>query len=86
MTQTTKISRFARKLMNLLLRSYVYLWKFDVGYNVNMVINGDAEMGACEMGTGVTSPTGWNYNGSITQTHYNITVYNIQTPITPGPR
>jgi len=51
-----------------------------------MVINGDAEMGACEMGTGVTSPTGWNYNGSITQTHYNITVYNIQTPITPGPR
>jgi len=51
-----------------------------------MVINGDAETGPCEIGWGVTSPTGWNYNGPITQTHYNTTAYAHQTPTTPGPR
>jgi len=51
-----------------------------------MLINGDAETGACEMGAGVTSPTGWNYNGSITQTGYNNTLYAYQNYGTPGPR
>ena len=51
-----------------------------------MLANGDAETDACEMDRNVTSPTGWNYNGSITQTSYSNTFYNFQRYTTPGPR
>ncbi|CAF1095829.1 unnamed protein product [Adineta steineri] len=43
----------------------------------NWLINGDAETGPCETGSGVTHPTGWNYNGTVTQVHYNDTYADI---------
>lgn len=51
-----------------------------------MLVNGDGETGPCEMGGNITSPTGWNYNGTITQIYYNNSGYSTQTPTTPGPR
>ena len=51
-----------------------------------MLINGNAETGPCEMGNGITSPTIWNYNESITQYYYNNSAYISLTLTTPGPR
>ncbi|CAF2785111.1 unnamed protein product [Rotaria sp. Silwood2] len=39
--------------------------------SVSLVINGNAETGPCQTGSGVTHPTFWNYIGSVSQTHYN---------------
>ncbi len=49
------------------------------------MINGDAENGPCESSSGVTHPTGWNYNGTITQIYYN-NIYGDQMNTDPGPR
>jgi hypothetical protein len=49
-------------------------------------MNGDGETGPCEMGSGVTHPTGWSYVGTITQMSYNDTQYGSQFYSTPGPR
>lgn len=38
-----------------------------------MLINGDAETGACAQDDGITRPTGWTYDGDITQLAYNNT-------------
>ncbi|CAF3975353.1 unnamed protein product [Rotaria sp. Silwood1] len=40
-------------------------------FNVHMT-NGDGETGICGNNTNITSPTGWNYNGTVTQISYNI--------------
>ncbi|CAF4153584.1 unnamed protein product, partial [Adineta steineri] len=40
-------------------------------FKSNWLINGDAETGTCESGKGVTSPSDWMYNGSITQVYYD---------------
>jgi hypothetical protein len=57
-----------------------------LGFNINVVTNGDAESGACETGSGVTHPTGWNYNGTITQIYYNNTANVGYSTSIPGPR
>ncbi|CAF1682960.1 unnamed protein product, partial [Adineta ricciae] len=54
-------------------------------WNNNLLINGDGETGPCETGGGVTPPTGWNYNGTITQISYNNPTYGVLTPSDPGP-
>jgi len=41
--------------------------------NVNLIMNGNAETGPCQTSTGTISPTGWNYNGTISQMYYNST-------------
>ncbi|CAF1049715.1 unnamed protein product [Adineta steineri] len=51
---------------------------------VNWVINGDAETGPCQSGSGVTHPTGWSYSGTITQMYYGNVVGN-QMLTDPGP-
>ena len=54
-------------------------------YNKNLLINGDAEIGSCDItGLGLVSPTGWTYFGGITQISY-ITI-QTQNYLTPGPR
>jgi hypothetical protein len=55
-------------------------------YGVNMLMNGDAETGPCEMGNNITHPTEWSYIGGITQMSYNDTEPNRQNYITPGLR
>jgi hypothetical protein len=55
------------------------------GSNADWLINGDAETGACESGNGVTHPTGWSYNGTITQIYYNNINGDLNTT-DPGPR
>ncbi|CAF4221725.1 unnamed protein product, partial [Adineta steineri] len=50
----------------------------------NWLINGDAETGTCQSGNGVTHPTGWMYNGSITQVYYNNTAADLLST-DPGP-
>ena len=39
-----------------------------------MLINGDAETGTCATDSNITRPTGWNYDGDITQLAYNNSV------------
>ncbi len=58
---------------------------FHLASNANWLINGDGETGPCQSGSGVTSPTGWNYNGTITQIYYNDTSGD-QMYSDPGPR
>ncbi|CAF2895919.1 unnamed protein product [Rotaria sp. Silwood2] len=42
-----------------------------------MVVNGDAETGPCAADGNVTRPTGWDYDGDITQLAYNNSyIYN----------
>ena len=41
-----------------------------LGFEVNLIINGDAETGPCESGISVTHPTSWNYTGLVTQIRY----------------
>jgi len=50
-----------------------------------MVNNGNAEAGPCQSSNGVTSPTGWNSNGTISQVTYGGFSYR-QTLTTPGPK
>ncbi|CAF1053532.1 unnamed protein product [Adineta steineri] len=50
----------------------------------NLLINGDAETGPCELGKNVTHPTGWMYDGPITQVRYNNTAAD-QFFTSPGP-
>lgn len=40
-------------------------------FNVNMLSNGDGETGPCTPNLTVTSPTGWKYDGDISQAYYN---------------
>ncbi len=47
--------------------------------------NGDGENRPCETGNGITHPTGWNYNGTITQIYYNNTYGDLMYN-DPGPR
>ncbi|CAF1038853.1 unnamed protein product [Adineta ricciae] len=58
---------------------------FNSTFNKNLLINGDGETGPCETGGGVTHPTGWNYNGTITQISYNNPQHGDLTPSDPGP-
>lgn len=38
------------------------------------------------MNGSVVHPTGWNYNGTITQMYYNSSVSSGQTFVSPGPK
>ena len=58
---------------------------FDLAPKTNWLINGNAETGSCELGGGVTHPTGWNYNDTITQLYYN-NPYGSLLLTDPGPR
>ena len=53
---------------------------------MNVVTNGDAETGSCEMLNGVTHPTAWNYVGLMTQISYNNTDYGTLSYDTIGPK
>ncbi|CAF1246098.1 unnamed protein product [Adineta steineri] len=57
---------------------------FNLVFQSNWLINGDAETGTCQSGNGVTHPTGWMYNGSITQVYYNNTAADLSST-DPGP-
>ncbi|UJR17945.1 hypothetical protein I4U23_004844 [Adineta vaga] len=58
---------------------------FNSTLNQNLLINGNGETGPCETGGSVTHPTGWNYNGTITQISYNNPTYGDLTHSDPGP-
>jgi hypothetical protein len=58
---------------------------YSTASQVNWLINGDGETGPCESSSGVTHPTGWNYNGLITQIYYNNTNGDLMWDDT-GPR
>ncbi|CAF5153278.1 unnamed protein product, partial [Rotaria magnacalcarata] len=51
---------------------------------MNSVINGNAETGPCEIGYGITSPTGWGFSGPIIQVAYSNSSYNGQLSTSPG--
>ncbi len=53
-------------------------------FKSNWVVNGDGETGPCASSMGVTHPTGWNCNGTITQIYYN-TTNGDQLSTYPGP-
>lgn len=55
-------------------------------FNVNLISNGNAETGPCDTNGNVMPPTGWNYNGTITQIYYNSTVSSGLTPISTRPK
>ena len=57
-----------------------------LAFNTNLLINGDGETGPCQTGGGVTSPPGWNYNGTITQVSYNNSMFGPINSTDPGPR
>lgn len=59
---------------------------YDVVFNVNLLVNGDAETGPCATNKSIVHPTGWNYNGSVTQINYNNTSNTGTTPTMPSPR
>jgi hypothetical protein len=67
---------------------YRLIFKHDFFSSVpqtNWVINGDAETGSCEPGADITHPTGWNYDGPITQVYYNNPNGDLMYT-DPGPR
>jgi len=41
-----------------------------VVFNTNFITNGNAESGACAADASISSPTGWNFSGPITQMYY----------------
>jgi len=49
-----------------------------VVFNTNFITNGNAESGACAANGTISSPTGWNFSGAITQLYYNNTVLTVQ--------
>lgn len=51
----------------------MYFFSCFLVFNVNMLVNGDAETGLCATDGNVTSPTGWTTNGDLTQIAYNNT-------------
>lgn len=53
--------------------------------NANMVSNGGAEVGPCASGSSVVSPTGWFYNGTVTQARYNNTDNTLNNRINTIP-
>ncbi len=59
----------------------------NLGSSINWLKNGNAETGPCNLVDGVTNPTDWNYNynGTITQIHYNDTHGDLFYT-SPGPR
>ena len=65
--------------------SLTYKDYFSV-FGVNLLFNGDAETGPCNVIDGVTSPTGWNYDGPITQAIYNNDDSDFLLSTDPGPR
>jgi hypothetical protein len=75
---------FENSLIHVLLLS-VKIVLFSV-LNINLLTNGDAETGLCETGENVTHPTGWHYNGSITQVSYNASYYGSLSYTDPGPK
>ncbi|CAF1197547.1 unnamed protein product [Adineta steineri] len=50
----------------------------------NWLINGDGETGSCQVGYGITSPTGWMYNGPVTQIYYSASDGDLNST-TSGP-
>lgn len=57
---------------------------FSLALNINLLYNGDAEIGPCEMSNGTTSPTGWDVSGQVIQIDYDNNLYNSQSSKTPG--
>ena len=57
-----------------------------LGYNINLVANGDAEAGFCSVNQTISSPAGWSYSGPISELWYNNSFFRDQTYSTPGPR
>ena len=49
------------------------------------MLNGDGENGPCAADNNILHPTGWNYNGTITQIYYNNTYGDLMYN-DPGPR
>ncbi|UJR12544.1 hypothetical protein I4U23_016720 [Adineta vaga] len=54
-------------------------------FDINLVINGDAETGSCQTTDGATSPTGWSFSGPITQIIYNNPTGGCLASTVPGP-
>ncbi|CAF2939598.1 unnamed protein product, partial [Rotaria sp. Silwood2] len=52
---------------------------------MNLITNGDGATGPCETAGGITHPTGWNYNGTVTQISYNNPTYGDLSLSDPGP-
>ncbi|CAF1076024.1 unnamed protein product [Adineta ricciae] len=50
----------------------------------NWIYNGDGETGPCATNYDLVHPTGWNYDGPITQVQYGVSNAN-QNMMTPGP-
>jgi len=53
---------------------------------VNLVVNGDGETGPCEASNNITHPTGWNFNGAVTQMLYDNAQYGTLFLTSLGPR
>ena len=56
-----------------------------IGYGMNLVKNGDAEIGSCNRSTGGVSPAYWRSTGLLTQLNYSDPDGAVD-PTTPGPR
>ncbi|CAF1098158.1 unnamed protein product [Adineta steineri] len=54
-------------------------------FNINLVTNGNGEIGNCSSSNASVSPMGWNVNGPITQIYYNNTSFPDQNFATIGP-
>ena len=53
-------------------------------FNLDMLINGDAETGACATDSSITRPVGWSYDGDITQLAYNNSIIYSRTSTIPA--
>ncbi|CAF1237702.1 unnamed protein product [Adineta steineri] len=75
----------AALLVGVAFATILALYLVKPAFNINLVTNGDAETGSCQVSGGVTSPVGWNYNGPITQVIYNNPTSGCMTSSDPGP-
>lgn len=55
-------------------------------FYINVLINGDAETGPCELQAGVTPPTAWQCPGGIRQLSYENEKYGTLFHSSAGPR
>ncbi|CAF3957502.1 unnamed protein product [Rotaria sp. Silwood2] len=53
-------------------------------FNINLLINGDAETGPCGTTDAITPPTNWDYSGTVFQIFYN-SIDGTLTPSSLGP-
>jgi hypothetical protein len=53
---------------------------------INLMINGDAETGPCATDSNVMHPTGWNYEGPVTQISYTAPSFRDEFSLTSVPK